>query len=138
MGVSFPSVAFFEALQKEVANDPTALTDLGPCEAYCGIDIGDRLFVLEFDGRECAAVVLGGNPLDLDFVLHGSEQAWKSLVSSLAPGGSEPAGSLAQQIEAAELVVATEVDGGTELARAALPFLQGFLAQARGLDIDFK
>lgn len=139
MSVSFPGVAFFEALQKALAADPSALADLAPCEAYCGIDVGGRLFVLEFDGRECAAVVSGGNPLDLDFVLHGSQQAWKDLVSSLVTsGGSEPAGSLVHQIDAGVLEIATEVDGGTELARAALPFLQGFLAQARGLDIDFE
>ena len=138
MGISFPSVAFFQALQKKVADDPKALTDLGPCEAYCGIAVGDRLFVLEFDGRECAAIVSGGNPLDLDFVLRGSEQAWNRLVSSLASGGSEPAGSLAQQIEAGALEVATEDDEGAELARAALPFLQGFLALTQGLDIQFE
>ena len=138
MGVSFPSVAFFQALQNEVADNPTALKDLGPCEAYCGIAVGDRLFVLEFDGRECAAVVSGGNPLDLDFVLRGSGQVWKGLVSSLASAGSEPAGSLARQIEAGALEVATEDDEGVELARAALPFLQGFLALTRGLNVDFE
>jgi hypothetical protein len=130
-------VAFFQALQKAVADDPTALTDLGPCEAYCGIACGDRLVVLEFDGRECAAVVSGGNPLDLDFVLRGSEQVWKGLVSSLASGASEPAGSLAHQIEAGALEVESEADDGAELARAALPFLQGFLGLTRGLDVDF-
>jgi hypothetical protein len=138
MGVSFPSVAFFEALQKKVADDPKALTDLGPCEAYCGIAVGERLYVLEFDGRECAAVVSGGNPLDLDFVLRGSDQAWNALVSSLASGGSQPAGSLAQQIEAGALEVSSEDDDGPELARAALPFLQGFLALTQGLDIQFE
>ncbi len=138
MGVLFPSVEFFEALQKAVAGDPMALTDLGPCEAYCGIAVGDRLFVLEFDGRECAAVVSGGNPLDLDFVLRGSDQAWNALVSSLASGGSQPAGSLAQQIEAGALEVSSEDDDGPELARAALPFLQGFLALTQGLDIQFE
>jgi hypothetical protein len=138
MGVAFPSVDFFEALQKAVADDPTALADLAPCEAYCGIMVGERLFVLEFEGRECAAIAAGGNPLDLDFVLHGSEQAWKDLVSSLAKsGGSEPAGSLAEQIDAGALEIGTEVDEGAELARSALPFLQGFLGLAQGLDIDF-
>ncbi len=138
MGVSFPSVAFFQALQNKVADDPKALTDLGPCEAYCGIDVGDLLFVLEFDGRECAAVVSGGNLLDLDFVLRGSDQAWKSLVSSLASGGSEPTGSLAEQIKAGALEIAAEDEEGVELARAALPFLQGFLALTRGLDVEFE
>ena len=94
--------------------------------------------MLEFDGRECAAVISGGNPLDLDFVLRGSEQVWKGLVSSLASGGSEPAGDLAQQIETGALEIATEDDEGVELARAALPFLQGFLALTRGLDVDFE
>ncbi len=138
MGIRFPSLAFFQALQKEVAADPTALKEFGRCEAYCGIAVGDRLFVLEFDGRECAAVVSGGNPLDLDFVLRGSDQAWKSLVSSAASGGSEPAGSLARQIETGALEVETEADDGVQLARAALPFLQGFLALTKGLDVDFE
>ena len=139
MGVSFPSVDFFQALQKAVADDPSALTHLAPCEAYCGIAVGNRLFVLEFDGRECAAAIAGGNPLDLDFILSGSEQAWKDLVLSLAKsGGSEPAGSLAHQIDVGALKVATEDDKGVELARAALPFLQGFLALTLGLDVDFE
>ena len=95
--------------------------------------------MLEFDGRECAAVISGGNPLDLDFVLRGSEQVWKDLISSLArSGGSEPAGSLAHQIDAGALEVATEDDEGAELARAALPFLQEFLALTLGLDVDFE
>ena len=33
MGVSFPGVAFFQALQSEVVDDPAALKDLAPCEA---------------------------------------------------------------------------------------------------------
>ncbi len=138
MGVSFPSVAFFQALQNKVADDPKALTDLGPCEAYCGIAVGDRLFVLEFDGRKCAAVASGGNPLDLDFVLRGSDQAWEGLVSSLASGGSEPAGRLAEQIEAGALGIAAMDEEGVKLAHAALPFLQGFLALTRGLDVEFE
>lgn len=130
MSVLFPSVAFFQALQKKVAEDPTTLTELGPCEAYCGFGVGDRLFVLEFDGRECAAVVSGGNLLDLDFVVRGPEQAWKDVLSG--------AGSLAEQIDTGALEVITEADDGTELARAALPFLQGFFDLTEGLNIDFE
>lgn len=138
MGVAFPGLDFFKALQDEAKTNPGGLADLGPCDAYCGFNIGDRLFVLEFEGHECGAVVSGGNPLDLDFVLRGSESAWRGLVESLAKsGGADATGRLADQIEAGALEITTEADDGLDLARAALPFLQGFLELTQRLEVDF-
>jgi diacylglycerol O-acyltransferase len=129
MSLLFPSLEFFRTLQKGLAENPSCTENVPPSEAYCGFSVDDQLFVFEFDGRECAAVVSGGNPIDLDFVLAGSSECWKEVI---AHGEARP---LAEFIESESIRIESEGDDGSELARAALPLLQSFLDQAQGLDV---
>jgi hypothetical protein len=127
MSVVFPSLDFFLALQKGLAENASSAEGAPPSEAYCGFSIDGQIFVFEFDGRECAAVVYGGNPLDLDFVLAGSSESWLEAIAK----GARP---LAELVESNAIQIESESDDGPELARAALPMLQAFLDQAQGLD----
>jgi hypothetical protein len=131
----FPSLAFFEVLKERLAEDPGVVADVEPSEAYCGLAIGDRLFVFEFDGRECVAAVQGGNTIDLDFVLAGSQQTWREAIESLAQGAPN---TIAEFVEEGRLEIRSEDPDGETLARAALPFLGAFLAQAKGIEVDFQ
>jgi hypothetical protein len=128
MQVSFPSVEFFRALQEGLSKDVTSTAGVEPSEAYCGFSIDDQLFVVEFDGRTCAAVVAGGNPLDLDFVISGPRESWSE---AIAKG---PASGLAELIQSGSLAI--ESDDGGEAARAALPMLQAFFDQAGKQSIE--
>jgi hypothetical protein len=131
--VAFPSTEYFRALQAGLV-DPAATEGIAPSEAYCGLRIDSSLFVLEFDGHECAAVVSGGNPIDLDFVLGGSLDAWERAVGASPEGARK----LDELLSDGGLVIETEADDGEAMARAALPMLQAFLDQARGVEADVR
>ena len=136
MSVHFPSLEFFEALKKRLEEDAGSMADVEPSEAYCGLEIGDRLFVLEFEGHECVAAVPGGNPIDLDFVLAGSTDVWQTAVQSAAEG--EAQNTLTELVERGKLEIQSEDLDGNELARGALPFLEAFLGLAKGFELDFE
>ena len=129
MSSEFPDVEFFRMLQKGLAENQSSIEGVPPSEAYCGFLVDSRLYVFEFDGSNCAAVVSGGNPLDLDFVLAGSSEGWHEAIAS---GGARP---LAELIESGAIRIESEVDDGPELAHAALPMLQAFLDQAQGMNV---
>lgn len=131
MTVAFPSTEYFRALQAGL-EDPTTTEGLAPSEAYCGFRIDSSLFVLEFDGLVCSAVVSGGNPIDLDFVVGGALEAWKRAVGACPEGPRR----LDQLLSDGELAIETDADDGEDLAKAALPMLQAFLDQAR--DVEAK
>ncbi|MBW2385780.1 MAG: hypothetical protein JRG92_19280 [Deltaproteobacteria bacterium] len=139
MSVQFPRPEFFEALRQRVADDPDCMGSVDDCEAYCGFVIGERLIVVEFDGRQCVAVVNGGNLLDLDFALAGTPETWQEMISAiLKHGGADREHTLETLIETNGLEIRSEAPDGTELARAALSFLQAFLDQAKHLEVQFE
>ena len=139
MSIAFPSLDFFQALQAGMAGDPASTEGIEPSEAYCGLAIGDDLFVLEFDGRECSAVVPNGNPLDLDFVLAASPETWQETIHSIVENaGADPEHSLAALVETGAIEVRSEQDDGPDLARAALGMLQAFLDQAKEVDTALR
>ncbi len=129
MSVVFPSLEFFRTLQKGLSENRPSTENVPPSEAYCGFSVDGQLFVVEFDGRECAAVVSGGNPIDLDFVLAGPSASWHE---AIAHGDARP---LAELVESEAIRIESEADDGAELARAALPMLQIFLDQAQDMDV---
>lgn len=115
--------------------NPGCTASLDPCEAYCGFAIDQHLYIFEFDGRQCVAVINGGNELDLDFVVAGPTSAWRKIIEALEESNSDTGTTLPTLIERGALEIRTTDDEGPELARAALPFLQIFLEQARGLAV---
>ena len=137
MSVLFPSLEFFQALKKQLSADPECTRGVDPSEAYCGFAIGDSLYVVEFDGRECAGVVQGGNPLDLDFVLAAPGEVWEQAVAATIEEGAGSDWSLERLIEQGAIEIRSEVDDGSELARAALGFIQVFFDQATHLQVKF-
>jgi len=131
----FPSADFFRALRAAMNDDPECTAHLGPSEAYCGLAVGDHLFVVEFDGRSCVAVVAGGNELDLDFVVAGPAEVWRRAIEGLESG--DAAASLPALVEQEALEIRSADPEGQKLASDTLPFLQVFLGHARGLEVVF-
>jgi hypothetical protein len=135
--ISFPGPAFFPALQEAMEHSPDCTAALDPCEAYCGFVIDQQLYVLEFDGRQCTAVIAGGNELDLDFVVAGPASTWQQIIEAVGESDSNPRATLPALVEQGELEIRSSDERGPELARAALPFLQIFLERARGFEVKF-
>ena len=135
MAVFFPSIEFFMALQERFNADPGCTEPFDPSDAYCGLSVGEQLFVLEFDGRECSAVVAGGNEIDLDFVVDGPPALWRRILEGIDSEDIDT--TLSALIEKGELEIRSVDDQGESLASAALPFIQAFIGKARGLDVDF-
>ena len=139
MSIIFPSSEFFRSLQKAMENDPACTQHLEPSDAYCGFAIDDRLYVFEFDGRSCVGAMGGGNELDLDFVVAGPRAVWRQALDAVAAGGTGAVSeaALPALVERGALEIRSQDDEGLELGRASLPFLQVFLEQARGLELEF-
>ncbi len=137
MSVLFPSLEFFESLRAQLSADSECTQAVGPSEAYCGFAIGDSLYVVEFDGRECTAVVHGGNPLDLDSILAAPRGIWEQAVAEIIDGVAASNPVLERLIEQGAIEIGSAVDDGPELARAALGFIQLFFDQARHFQVEF-
>ena len=87
----FPSVEWFQALQKLVNADPE-YRRLGTVDAEMGVKVGSRVFVIIFEAFECVEVREGTEAdLDgLDFYLELSEADWRELVENTkANGGAD-------------------------------------------------
>ena len=134
MSIAFPSLELFEALKNGLEEDPSCSEGVAPSDAYCGFAIDDRLVVFEFEGRSCAAVVSGGNELDLDFILAGPASVWQRALEALDGRDGDTLGDLVKE---GALEIRSFQDDGPPLAQAALPLLQVFLGRARGLDLRF-
>ena len=138
MSILFPSIEFFEALQRGLAENSAGAQDIEPSDAYCGLAIDEDLFVLEFDGRECSAIAPNGNRLDLDFVLAAPAETWRETIRSIGDnGGADPDHTLAALVEAGAIEIQSEAEGGAALAHAAFGILQAFLDEAKTLDVSF-
>lgn len=79
----FPSIEWFEALKLIVNEDPE-FRGLGTVEADMGIKIGDKIFVITFQGFQCTQVRLGhlDELVDLDFHLELTEDDWIDLIEN--------------------------------------------------------
>jgi hypothetical protein len=136
MSISFPSTEFFTFLQAGLNSDPSCADHLDPSEAYCGFAIDDHLFVLEFDGHECSAVVAGGNEIDLDFVVAGPLAVWREAIEGAR--ARDDSSGLPALVARGDLEVRHADDDGARIARETLPLLQILFEQSRGLDLDLE
>ena len=66
---TFPSFGFFEALQEQTNANPSAFDSLEPADAYFAVGIGDYIYAIEIEGKECVGLARGANPNDVDFFL---------------------------------------------------------------------
>ena len=82
---TFPSTDWFETV-RAIANADDAFRSLGTSETTVGVKIGERVFTLEFDAFECAAVSEAEERdlLDVDFYLDMPPEEWREMLSNIA------------------------------------------------------
>jgi len=89
--MKFPTVEWFQALEREAAQNVEKFRRLGFCDASVGIKVlagngfsKDRGFVLSFDGYRCKAVEEVTEPEKVaDFVLEGKYDTWKEMIENI-------------------------------------------------------
>jgi len=100
MSVPFPSLGFFEALQREMRADKERFARLGFFDTTFGVrvlrDAGPPVeFVLSFEVFDCVAVTEGNGRTPPDFVVEGPFAAWREMFDNIhALGAADTAHSL--------------------------------------------
>ena len=84
----FPSVAWFQQAA-DLLNKSDSFKRLGTCDSEMGVQVGDRIFELDFDAFEVAAVkeIDQARAEELDFVLIQSPDAWKAMLDDIKANG---------------------------------------------------
>ncbi len=93
--MKFPTVEWFEALERQAEQNVEKFRRLGFCDASVGIKVlaenglgEERGFVLSFDGYVCKAVEEVAAPEKVaDFVLEGKYGAWKEMIENIKANG---------------------------------------------------
>ncbi len=91
--IVFPSLGWFEALQKLVNDDP-AYRQIGTVDAAMGVKVADEVFVVTFEAFECRSV-RAGNEYDLinvDFFIEMEPDAWRTMLENIKANGAAEAG----------------------------------------------
>lgn len=91
--IVFPSLGWFEALQKLVNDDP-AYRRIGTVDAAMGVKVADKVFVVTFEAFECRSV-RAGNEYDLinvDFFIEMEPDAWRTMLENIKANGAAEAG----------------------------------------------
>ncbi len=91
--IVFPSLDWFEALQKLVNDDP-AYRQIGTVDAAMGVKVADEVFVVTFEAFECRSV-RAGNEYDLinvDFFIEMEPDAWRTMLENIKANGAAEAG----------------------------------------------
>jgi hypothetical protein len=100
MSVTFPSLAFFQALQAAMRAEEERFSRLGFFDTTFGVRIlgdGDARgeFVLGFEVFDCVHVASGVDGSPLDFVVEGPFAAWREMLDNIhALGAADTAHSL--------------------------------------------
>ena len=84
----FPSVEWFRAVADIVNKDPE-YRRLGNCDAAVGIEVGDRVFELNFEGYEITEIkeINSTASEDLDFTLVMSPENWRDMLLNIKEHG---------------------------------------------------
>jgi hypothetical protein len=85
---TFPSVEWFKAIA-EIVNKDENYRKLGTCDATVGIQVGERMFEVDFEAFEITEVkqLDATTPRDLDFTLVLSYDAWKDMIENIKRNG---------------------------------------------------
>lgn len=89
----FPSLGWFEALQKLVNDDP-AYRQIGTVDTAMGVKVADEVFLVTFEAFECRSV-RAGNEYDLinvDFFIEMESDAWRRMLENIKANGAAEAG----------------------------------------------
>ena len=87
---AFPSVEWFNAVRERYNSDETLHTGGGgPCEAKAALCIGDHIYLLEFEGFECAEIKqIDRDDIDhVDFCLDMPLYEWVDMVNNIQQHG---------------------------------------------------
>lgn len=91
--MQFPSVDWFEALQKEVANEEATFRRMGFCDATALFELRDgknkRRFVLTFEDYGITSVreLKKGEKGGADFALVGDDAVWREMIENIHTHG---------------------------------------------------
>ena len=85
----FPSVEWFQGLQKMVNVDPE-FRRIGSVDAVMGVTAGERVFMITFEAFECVEVKEGTeyDLIDADFFLNMTMDQWKDLIMNTRENGA--------------------------------------------------
>lgn len=95
MTVAFPSLEFFEALMRRVAENRPKFEKLGTCDTTFGVRVlGDSpaLYAVRFEVFDCVEVRELAKPdeIPLDFVLEADVAVWREMLDAIrAHGGAD-------------------------------------------------
>ncbi|MCL4683144.1 hypothetical protein KJ059_00155 [Myxococcota bacterium] len=138
MGIPFPSLAFFQALQQRTKDDAAAFEKLGYCDTTFGVRVGDELFRVAFEVYECVEVAAGGNAAELDFVLSAPVALWREMLASIqAHGGADGAHTINTLTHVGDVMkVEYEDPEGHDRFYRFMATIQAFFDEARTLDLE--
>ena len=87
----FPTVEWFSAV-REIVNEDPQFRSLGSCDCKAGVKVGDKTFLVTFEGFECADVdqIEEDGLRESDFFLDMPADDWKDLLNNIkANGGAD-------------------------------------------------
>ena len=93
--MKFPTVEWFEALEKEAEKNVATFRRLGFCDAAVGVKVvaengqkQDRSFLLTFDGYSCDSVQeVDDIEQAADFVMEAKFSAWQEMIENITSNG---------------------------------------------------
>jgi hypothetical protein len=135
MAVRFPSLDFWQTLERLEQSKPISLVGQAGGDALVGIGVDDHAFMPEFEDGMCFAAALGGNPNDMDYTLSGPESAWRELFARIASGA--PVATCLEQAIGPDASIRVESlqDEGLERWREQLPILESFFGLATDVEL---
>ena len=145
MAVRFPSLAFFEALEREMRGERERFSRLGFFDTTFGVRVlpdGDGQpaeFVLAFEVFECVRVTQGVPGAGVDFVIEGRFRAWSEMLDAIHElGAADAAHSLNTLTHFGEALQVRydDPDGHDKLYRFA-ESIQEFLDLSARLDFEY-
>ena len=86
----FPSVEWFDAVRAVFnGDDAYQRAGGGSCDANVGIMVGEKVYLLVFEGRECeeAREISEDELEDADFYLDMGHQDWRDMLVNIAENG---------------------------------------------------
>jgi hypothetical protein len=84
----FPSVEWFQAVA-DLVNKDEAYRHHGTTDALMGVQVGDRLFAITFEGFEVTGVeeLAAGETRDFDFTLVQTPEHWREMLEDIKEHG---------------------------------------------------
>ncbi len=86
----FPSVEWFDAVRREFNSDESVRDGGGgTCDAKVGVKVGGALYLLVFEGFECASAseIEESALASTDFYLDMPREDWRDMVANIAENG---------------------------------------------------